>query len=199
MKISIAAIFATLSIFFFPNVALAGLTPADVVKNIGIVTEVSKTIDITLKGLTTSTTPVQVVAISKTIVTQFTTIVSSISTDITAMKATPPFTIEADCLLVVNALNQFVQVHQALLSTVIGKHSIFAQFLVTAPIAAVLRGLEAIIDAFAFSLINLIPCGIASVNTGKNSLDASVMASINLYLQVCTPSVFYPITLPTCH
>ena len=37
-------------------------------------------------------------------------------------------------------------VHQALLSTVIGKHSIFAQFGLTAPILVVLRSLEAIID-----------------------------------------------------
>ena len=41
---------------------------------------------------------------------------------------------------------QFVKVHQLLLSTVIGKHSIFAQFGVTAPIAAILRSLEAGID-----------------------------------------------------
>jgi len=37
-------------------------------------------------------------------------------------------------------------IHQAVLATVIGKHSIFAQFGVTAPIAAILRLLEAGID-----------------------------------------------------
>ena len=41
---------------------------------------------------------------------------------------------------------KFVNVHQLLLSTVIGQHSIFAQFALTAPIAAVLRTLEAGID-----------------------------------------------------
>jgi hypothetical protein len=41
---------------------------------------------------------------------------------------------------------QFVRVHQQLLATVIGKHGIFAQFGVTAPIAAILQSLEAAID-----------------------------------------------------
>ena len=36
--------------------------------------------------------------------------------------------------------------YQALLSTVIGKHGIFAQFGITAPITAVFRTLEAHID-----------------------------------------------------
>ena len=79
------------------------------------------------------------------------------------MQATPPFA-DPDALLVVAALRavslvesislplliclrkKFVGVHQNLLSTVIGKHGIFAQFGVTAPIAAVLRTLEAGID-----------------------------------------------------
>jgi flagellar motor component MotA len=47
---------------------------------------------------------------------------------------------------------QFVLVHQALLATVIGKHGIFAQYLLTAPIASALRNLEAIIDVSSLSI-----------------------------------------------
>jgi hypothetical protein len=43
-----------------------------------------------------------------------------------------------------------VGVHQTLLATVIGKHSIFAQYGITAPVAAVLRSLEAVIDVSSF-------------------------------------------------
>lgn len=39
-----------------------------------------------------------------------------------------------------------MRVHQALLATIIGKHSIFAQFGLTAPIVAVLRTLESGVD-----------------------------------------------------
>jgi hypothetical protein len=110
-----------------------------------------------------------------------------------------------------------VEVHQALLATVIGKHAIFAQFAVTAPIAAVLRTLEAIIDvclhlfmpcmrftdgspvqSFAFAMIDLIPCGAGSVTNDKNGLDTSVENSITLYTEVCIPSLLYPAVLPVC-
>ncbi|KAJ2998554.1 hypothetical protein NUW54_g4377 [Trametes sanguinea] len=58
---------------------------------------------------------------------------------------------------VVVALTTFVEVHQALLNVVIGKHSIASRLFFTAPVAAVLRSLEAAIDALAFALIGLIP------------------------------------------
>ncbi|KAJ2997272.1 hypothetical protein NUW54_g7147 [Trametes sanguinea] len=58
---------------------------------------------------------------------------------------------------VVMALTTFVEVHQALLNVVIGKHSIASRLFFTAPVAAVLRSLEAAIDALAFALIGLIP------------------------------------------
>ncbi|KAJ7753455.1 hypothetical protein B0H16DRAFT_1886892 [Mycena metata] len=99
----------------------------------------------------------------QTLVGQFTVIVNYLGTDITAMQGMPPFTAQADCDTIVSALGSFVQVHQALLATVIGKHAIFVQFGATAPVAAVLRTLEATIDSFAFAMINLIPCGADSV------------------------------------
>ena len=103
-----------------------------------------------------------------------------------------------------------------LLATVIGKHSIFAQFAVTAPIAAVLRSLEATIDvspiesqcapysntvlyqSFAFAMIDLIPTQTPAVHTDQNTLDDAVGNTISTYNQFCTPSPFYPRQLPTC-
>ncbi|RPD59239.1 hypothetical protein L226DRAFT_614068 [Lentinus tigrinus ALCF2SS1-7] len=58
---------------------------------------------------------------------------------------------------IVEVLTGFVQVHQLLLNTIIGKHSLAAQFFLTAPIAAALRSLESIVDTFAFTLLALIP------------------------------------------
>ncbi|KAJ7882369.1 hypothetical protein B0H14DRAFT_3433473 [Mycena olivaceomarginata] len=195
MRLSIAAILAT---SILHPVALAALTVNDVVTNIGIVTNVSVNINNALTPLSTSTTGPDVVSLGQTLVGQFTVIINNLSADITAMQATPPFTVQADCDAIVVALDSFVEVHQALLATVIGKHAIFAQFAVTAPIAAVLRTLEAIIDSFAFAMIDLIPCGAGSVTNDKNGLDISVENSITLYTEVCIPSPLYPVVLPVC-
>ncbi|KAJ7315714.1 hypothetical protein DFH08DRAFT_820287 [Mycena albidolilacea] len=190
MRLSIAAILTTSIIH---PVALAALTVNDVVTNIGIVTNVSVKINNVLTPLSTSTTDPDVVSLG-----QFTVIINNLSADITAMQATPPFTVQADCDAIVIALDSFVEVHQALLATVISKHAIFAQFAVTAPIAAVLRTLEVIIDSFAFAMIDLIPCGAGSVTNDKNGLDITVENSITLYTEVCVPSPLYPTVLPIC-
>ncbi|KAJ7037267.1 hypothetical protein C8F04DRAFT_1093097 [Mycena alexandri] len=195
MKFSIAAILAT---SILHPVALAALTVTDVVNNVGIVTSVSGNINNVLSSLSTSTHGPNAVSMSKTLVGQFTVIVNNLGAYTTAMEATPPFTAQADCDAIVNALRSFVQVHQALLATVIGKHSIFAQFGATAPVAAVLRTLEATIDSFAFAMINLIPCGAGSVTDDKNGLDTSVGNSITLYTQLCIPSPLYPTLMPIC-
>ncbi|KAJ6615791.1 hypothetical protein B0H10DRAFT_48348 [Mycena sp. CBHHK59/15] len=196
MKLFIAAILATSSILS-PQGALAALTVTNVVTNIGIVTAVSGNMNDVLSGLTTSTSPSQVPTMGQTVVTDFTTIINNLGGDVTAMQATPPFG-DADAQPIVDALRQFVQVHQVLLSTVIGKHSIFAQFGVTAPIASILRSLEAAIDSFAFAMINMIPTQATAVNTDKTSLDSSVGNTISTYEQICIPSVLYPGLPPIC-
>ncbi|KAJ6533701.1 hypothetical protein B0H19DRAFT_1272341 [Mycena capillaripes] len=195
MKLSIAAILVT---SFLHPVTMAALTVTDVVINIGVVTSVSVNINSVLSGISTSTTARDVASMGQTIVAQFNVIIDRLRTDITTMQATPPFTAQADCNAIVVALRDFVLVHQALLATVIGKHAIFAQFVFTAPIAAVLRALEAIIDSFAFAMIDLIPCGAISVTNDKNGLDTSVGNSITLYSQLCIPAPLYPTLMPIC-
>ncbi|KAJ7190088.1 hypothetical protein GGX14DRAFT_580120 [Mycena pura] len=177
--------------------ALAALTPAQVVTNIGIVTTVSGDINSILSTLSTSTTASDVATMGQTVVTDFTTIVNNLAGDTTAMQATPPFG-DADAQLIVVALDDFVHVHQTLLATVIGKHSIFSQFGVTAPITAILRSLEAGIDSFAFAMIDLIPTRSSDVTDDKDQLDTSVGNTISLYAELCIPSLLYPTLLPIC-
>ncbi|KAF7369593.1 hypothetical protein MVEN_00290000 [Mycena venus] len=195
MKISIAAILAT---SILHPVALAVLTAKDVVTNVGIVTTVSGNINDVLGTLSPKTTGPDVANMGQKLVGQFNVIITNLGADITAMQATPPFTAQADCDLIVAALTGFVNIHQALLATVIGKRSIFSQFGATAPIAAVLRTLEATIDSFAFAMIDLIPCGASSVTNDKNGLDTSVGKSITLYEHPCIPSILYPTVMPVC-
>ncbi|KAJ7101774.1 hypothetical protein C8R44DRAFT_887954 [Mycena epipterygia] len=92
------------------------MTPNDAIVNIRQLTTVSSTINSALPLLSRSRLPSRC----------FTTIVNTITTDVSLMSASPPLT--GTCDVIVVALVDFVQVHQALLATVFGKHSIAAQF-----------------------------------------------------------------------
>jgi len=190
------------SALLFAQSTFAALTVDQVVTNIGIVTLVSGEANSALGLIDINTIdPSTIETTGQTLVNSFNTIISDLAADVAAMQATPPI---ADDDLgtvtqpIVDALTTFVGVHQALLSTVIGKHTIFAQFGVTSPIAAVLRSLEAGIDAFAFAMIDMIPTRKTDVENDQNQLDESVGNTITLYVQLCIPSVLYPTILPIC-
>ncbi|KAH9172541.1 hypothetical protein EDB89DRAFT_2069621 [Lactarius sanguifluus] len=190
---------AVASVAFISRGALAALTPEQIVTNVDIVTQVSQAANDALAQLSPTTPPSQIPVIARSLENSFRIIVSNITADIAAMQATPPF---VDCppaaVLIVASLKNFVTVHQILLSTVIGKHSIFAQFGVTAPITGILRELEAAIDKFALSMINLISCAKDSVTKDQDDLDKSVGDTIKRYQQICIPVPLYPILQPIC-
>lgn len=76
---------------------------------------------------------------------------------------------------------QFVQVHQALLATVIGKHGILEATGVAYQMAAVLRGVEGVVDEIAFTLIAEVPHCASKADAEKKKLDMSLQKSIDTY------------------
>ncbi|KAI0657223.1 hypothetical protein C8Q70DRAFT_1056109 [Cubamyces menziesii] len=101
---------------------------------------------------------------------------------------------------IVAALTAFVQVHQALLDTIIGKHrmltlvgfhvpcilfsiiqGILQKTPFTKPVGLALQGLEAIVDTFAFAIIGLIPTRQDTAMTQLTSLDVTFTQSTNVY------------------
>lgn len=87
-----------------------------------------------------------------------------------------------DSKLVINALVTFVQVHQALLSVVIGKHGVLAQFgPFGEPIRQALVALELVVDTLAFAIIALLSALIDQAKAQAQSLDASLNQAIAAY------------------
>lgn len=74
-----------------------------------------------------------------------------------------------------------MQVHQELLSTVIGKHGLLSLTPFTQPIAQVLRTLEGGVDTIAFDIINEVPTCAQDATQNKNSLDSTLTDAINTY------------------
>uniref|UniRef100_A0A7I4AQQ5 Uncharacterized protein n=1 Tax=Physcomitrium patens TaxID=3218 RepID=A0A7I4AQQ5_PHYPA len=88
---------------------------------------------------------------------------------------------DADAKLVVQSLTTFVQVHQALLNVVIGKHGLLTLIPFFEPIRLSLVSLEATIDAFAFALIAEIPTQKPAADVQFGSLSVTLQVAITTY------------------
>lgn len=80
-----------------------------------------------------------------------------------------------------NGLSQFVRVHQNLLETIIGKHGLLSSTPFTAPIAAVLRVLESVVDKVAFTIIGTVPTCADSAKKDLEALDKTLGETIDTY------------------
>lgn len=87
----------------------------------------------------------------------------------------------ADATAVTDVLTTFVQVHQALLNTVIGKHGLLSLFFFTEPVRVALVSLEASIDSFAFALIAKIPTQAPAATAQFDTLGRTLDNAIQTY------------------
>jgi len=95
-------------------------------------------------------------------------------------QAIAPLT-DVEAQTVVAALTTFVQVHQALLNVVIGKHGLLTLIPFFGPIRLALVNLEATVDTFAFYLIALIPTQKPAADMQFGSLVITVELAIRTY------------------
>jgi hypothetical protein len=93
-----------------------------------------------------------------------------------------------DAQLVVQALTTFVQVHQALLQVIIGKHGLLTLVPFFEPIRLALVSLEAAIDTLAFDLIALIPTQQPAANAQFASLSVTLTTAITTYSPILQAS-----------
>ncbi|KAJ5278755.1 hypothetical protein N7478_004127 [Penicillium angulare] len=88
---------------------------------------------------------------------------------------------DSDQNAICTSFRGFVQVHQQLLSTVIGKHGILSLTPFTKPIAAVLEQLEGGVDTLAFLIIDSVPTCAEDATSNKNMLDKSLEKAQDTY------------------
>jgi len=135
------------------------------------------------------------------IIVGFQDIIQTAVADYQAMQNNPQYEAGPDSDSIFNAFRDFVRVHQQLLNILIGKAGLFQTVpLVGAPVAAVLRSLEGIVDvcdldvlgksvsvsdhfsqSVAFSLIDTVQSRSGDIQAQASSLDASITNAIKAY------------------
>ena len=74
-----------------------------------------------------------------------------------------------------------MQVHQALLNVVIGKHGLLTLIPFFEPIRLALVQLELVVDTFAFYLIDLIPTQKPTATQEVRGLDVTIRSAVDTY------------------
>jgi hypothetical protein len=124
--------------------------------------------------------------------------VNDFSADTTALDGCPAPLSSADSQTVTAAFRSLTGATQRMLAILTGKHAIFAQFGVTAPIASSLRALEAALDSYTYALISVAASQQGAITNSKDSVDSSLGDAITRYGQICIPSPLYPTLMPVC-
>ncbi|BFI32701.1 hypothetical protein MPTK2_4g90130P [Marchantia polymorpha subsp. ruderalis] len=153
-------------------------TTEKIIEGLKTVTEMSDQLRVATNKINIFNAPQQ----GAVIASGFTTIIQKVSEGIVRVdRVTSGPLPDADAQLVVDALTTFVQVHQALLNVVIGKHGILTMIPFFEPIRRALVSLEAVIDRLAFDLIALIPTQKSSATIQFQKLDVTLKDAEDTY------------------
>jgi hypothetical protein len=172
-------------------------TASQIVTDIHVIASAAGSINSQSSALTSSSSPRDVQSAAQSTAAGLSTMVSDFSADTTALAGCPALS-SADSQTVADAFGSLTTVTQQMLSTLTGKHSIFAQFSVTAPITSSLRALEAALDSSTFALITVAPSQEGAITNGKDSVDTALGSAIAVYGEICIPSPLYPTVMPVC-
>ncbi|EXF80122.1 UVI-1h [Colletotrichum fioriniae PJ7] len=118
----------------------------------------------------------------KQIITGFVDIVSTVTTALAQMKGMPPVPAGAQSDAIFEAFREFVRIHQMLLNVLIGKAGLFSTVpFIGAPIAAVLRQVEDVVDSVAFALIDAVQSRATDLQAQANMLTATITTTMDRY------------------
>jgi len=172
-------------------------TTSQIVTDINVIAAAAGSLNSQLGALTPDSSPADVQSAAQSTAAGLSTMVNDFNADTTATGGCSTLS-SADSQTVADAFDSLSTATRQMLSTLAGKHSIFAQFGVAAPITSSLRSLEAVLDSYTFTLIQVAPSQQGAITTDKDAVDTTLGSAIALYGEICVPSPLYPAVLPIC-
>jgi hypothetical protein len=171
-------------------------TASQIVTDINVIASAAGDLNAKWGALTSSSSPGDVQSAAQSTTAGLNAMIDVFSADTTSLGGcSEPGS--ADSRAVTAAFRSLTSATQQMLGTLTGKHSIFAQFGVAAPIASSLRTLEGALDSYAYALLAAASQQ-GAITTDKDSVDSSLGNAITLYEQLCIPSPLYPVVQPVC-
>lgn len=172
-------------------------TASQIVTDINTITSEAGGINSTLSPLTSNSAPGTVQSAGQFTGTGLNSMSSDFSVDTDTLSGCSALG-TADSTSVANAFDSLAGTTNQMLSTLVRVHPIFAQYGLTAPIAAALRSLEGSSDSYALALATVAPSQQGAITSDQSSIDTNLNSAITTYEQICIPSPLYPIVPPVC-
>jgi hypothetical protein len=172
-------------------------TASQIVTDINAITTAAGDLTSQLGTLTPTSSLGNVQTAAQSTVNSINTMSSQFNTAASALGGCPALG-SSDSASVASAFDSLASATSQALSTLTGKHPIFAQYGFTAPIASSLRNLEAAFDSYAFALLTVAPSQQGPITDDQNSVDTSLGNATTTYEQLCIPSPLYPTIQPIC-
>ncbi|KAK4141745.1 uncharacterized protein C8A04DRAFT_30586 [Dichotomopilus funicola] len=186
--VSFRSLFAGAAILAAP--IMAALSPEQIAAGINSITEKTQALQAPAQSITLVNAPLiiigqgpfpEIIAGFADIVSTATSLANQIGAS-TVKKREALSARQSGAEVVSDAFRAYVRVNQALLNILIGKAGLLEQVpLVGAPVASALRGVEAITDSIAITLINLFEERAAELTSDANSNDATLTITIQKY------------------
>ncbi|KAH6675856.1 hypothetical protein B0J14DRAFT_626301 [Halenospora varia] len=175
---------AVTALTFFSAPSFAAVTPAQIVTNIQILTSKSQALQAPAQSINIINGPLIVIGQGPfpQIISGFADIVSTATVAISSMQGSADVPAGPPAQAIADAFREFVRVHQVLLNILIGKAGLFTTIpLVGAPVAAVLRQVEGVVDTIAFALIDMVQSQATELTNQHNSLSLTLDTTIKSY------------------
>ncbi|KXH30826.1 UVI-1 protein [Colletotrichum simmondsii] len=163
---------------------LGQTTPAQVVQNIDMVTKKSNDLIAPAQKIDLVSGPLLIVGLGPfpKIIAGFVDIVSTVTTAMAQMQGMPPVPAGPQSDAIFEAFREFVRIHQMLLNVLIGKAGLFSTVpIIGAPIAAVLRQVEKVVDSVAFALIGAVQSRATDLQVQAGMLTGTITTTIDRY------------------
>ncbi|KAJ4319935.1 hypothetical protein N0V84_006118 [Fusarium piperis] len=158
----------------------AVISPSDITGTLVKVTDLSSETNDIAK---TINTPFQIFTAAPRLINSFKNIVTTVTEAITMLGDLDNDTDfpKSGQNEICDTFTNFVKVHQNLLETIIGKHGLLSSTPFTAPIAAILRVLENVVDKVALIIISKVPTCADGAKEDLKDLDNTLGRTIEIY------------------
>ncbi|KAL0931847.1 UVI-1 protein [Colletotrichum truncatum] len=162
----------------------SAITPAEMETNIKMLTQKSQALQAPAQSISLINGPLIVVGLGPfpQIIAGFSDIIATVTVALAQMQGSAPVPAGAASTAIFNAFREFVRVHQVLLNILIGKAGLFNTVpIIGAPVAGILRQLEAIVDTVALSIIALVESRANDLRDEASKLSGTITIAINSY------------------
>ncbi|KAK0709851.1 hypothetical protein B0T26DRAFT_805480 [Lasiosphaeria miniovina] len=172
--------------------ALAAVTPAELVKNLHLLTQQSKALQGPAQSINLVNTPLILIGQGPypIVIAGLNNMTQTATADISTMQGSAPVTASPDAVAIAGAFRNFVQTHVGLLKILTGKAGLLDRIPIGEPVVQTLEANQNVLDAGGLSPVDSIQSAADrnQIAADRKSLESAFQAAISAYRGIAGPT-----------